>query len=127
MLPNKQIKIVLLLFVLSGVIFLFTKYNPATMPFPQCPLYKYAGIKCPGCGSQRALHQLLNGNISAAFAYNPLLIISLPYLLLAFIFEIEKVKQAYPKIRKTLFGFTAIMIVLIIVIAYFILRNVYGW
>jgi hypothetical protein len=35
-------------------------------------------LPCPGCGSLRAAHQLLHGNLSAAWALNKALLIGLP-------------------------------------------------
>ncbi|HEV2113081.1 MAG TPA: DUF2752 domain-containing protein, partial [Terriglobales bacterium] len=35
---------------------------------------------CPGCGSLRALHQLLHGNLAGALSYNPLMVLSLPFV-----------------------------------------------
>lgn len=49
--------------------------------FPSCPLYKLTGFYCPGCGSTRALHFLLHGDVYSAFAMNPLAILVLPFLL----------------------------------------------
>lgn len=43
------------------------------------------GLKCPGCGSQRAVHYLLNGQFIPAFRANPLLVMSIPYLALGFL------------------------------------------
>ncbi len=48
--------------------------------FPPCPLRYLTGWYCPGCGSLRALHQLLRGNLRAAWALNPLTILLLPFL-----------------------------------------------
>ena len=57
-------------------------FDPATSHlFPPCPLRALTGWYCPGCGSLRALHQLLLGNFRAAFALNPFAVISLPFLL----------------------------------------------
>jgi hypothetical protein len=57
-------------------------YNPAQSRFyPLCLFHQTTGLQCPGCGSLRALHQLLHGHIVAAFGYNALLIVSLPFLL----------------------------------------------
>jgi len=36
------------------------------------------GAQCPGCGSLRAAHQLLHGNLQQAWALNKPLIIGLP-------------------------------------------------
>src|SRR5687768_3288825 len=60
----------------------FYAYNPATENFfPACPFLSLTGFLCPGCGSQRALHQLLHGNFLAALQLNALLVISVPLLL----------------------------------------------
>ncbi|MFY9947795.1 MAG: DUF2752 domain-containing protein [Candidatus Sulfotelmatobacter sp.] len=56
-------------------------FDPATSGlFPPCPLHYLTGWYCPGCGSLRALHQLLHGNLSAAWALNPLTVLLLPFL-----------------------------------------------
>ena len=56
-------------------------FNPATVWFfPPCPFRLVTGYLCPGCGTLRALHQLLNGHVAAAFALNPLMLLLLPYV-----------------------------------------------
>ena len=40
--------------------------------YPRCMFHTLTGLDCPGCGGLRALHQLLHGNVAAAFALNPL-------------------------------------------------------
>ena len=66
----------LLLAVALVTLFLF---EPHGQPFyPQCGLYMATGLACPGCGGLRAVHQLLHGNVTAAFALNPLLFLLLP-------------------------------------------------
>src|SRR6266699_4279686 len=49
--------------------------------FPFCPFRALTGLNCPGCGTTRCLHQLLHGNLIAAFKFNPLFVIALPFLL----------------------------------------------
>src|SRR4029450_5129901 len=49
--------------------------------FPACTFRSLTGLACPGCGSTRALHQLLHGHIGNAFVLNPLLLIVLPIML----------------------------------------------
>lgn len=46
--------------------------------FPPCPFHTMTGLWCPGCGTTRALHQLLHGHVAAAFALNPLAVALLP-------------------------------------------------
>jgi hypothetical protein len=57
-------------------------FDPATSRiFPPCPLRYLTGWYCPGCGSLRAMHQLLHGNVGAAWAMNPLTVVLLPFLI----------------------------------------------
>ena len=74
------ILVLLSLGVLSSVAVLFF-FNPSQSSFyPVCLFHQTTGLLCPGCGSLRALHQLLHGNLAAAFHFNALLISSLPIL-----------------------------------------------
>jgi hypothetical protein len=58
------------------VLFLF---NPAQHSFyPFCIFHRSTGLLCPGCGSLRALHQILHGNFATALRFNALLVVSLP-------------------------------------------------
>ena len=44
--------------------------------FPSCPFHQLSGLDCPGCGSQRAFHSLLQGEILKAADYNLLFVLS---------------------------------------------------
>lgn len=56
-------------------------FDPATSGlFPPCPLRYLTGWYCPGCGSLRAIHQLLHGSLRAAWAMNPMTVVLLPFL-----------------------------------------------
>jgi hypothetical protein len=46
--------------------------------YPVCPFHQMTGLWCPGCGTTRALHQLLHGNLAAAFRFNLLSMTLLP-------------------------------------------------
>ncbi len=60
----------------AAVLFLF---DPSHYPFyPQCLFHRWTGWNCPGCGSLRAMHQLLRGHVVTALRCNALLILSLP-------------------------------------------------
>lgn len=61
-----------------GAIVLFL-FNPAQHSFyPFCFFHRTTGLLCPGCGSLRALHQMLHGHFVAALRFNALLVASLP-------------------------------------------------
>ena len=81
------------------------------------------GLSCPGCGAQRATHELLHLNLKSAFAYNPLLVVSLPYALAGLLLYQTNLKERFPRTRQLLFGQKALLILLSIVILFFIFRN----
>jgi hypothetical protein len=65
----------------AASILMLALFDPATSGFfPPCPVKYLTGWYCPGCGSLRALHQLLHGHLGAAWAMNPLTILLLPFL-----------------------------------------------
>src|SRR2546423_1716517 len=54
-------------------------FNPAQSGYyPLCLFHQSTGMLCPGCGSLRAMHQLLHGHVLAAMHYNALLVLSVP-------------------------------------------------
>lgn len=47
-------------------------FDPMTAGFyPRCPSKLLTGYDCPGCGSLRATHAVLHGDLVAAWHYNP--------------------------------------------------------
>ena len=67
----------------AGAVYLFLFEPGRSGFFPSCPFRALTGFACPGCGSTRGLHCLLHGQWAAAFEFNPLLILSLPFFLFA--------------------------------------------
>ena len=124
---SKQYKVLLLLLFLVFLITAYYLVDPEGQKwFPKCPFYWLTGYKCPGCGSQRVVHHLLHFDITGAFRENALLVTALPYIALAFLFDYAGLKTRWPRARKVLFGFNAILILLVIVIGWWILRNLYS-
>ena len=76
--------------LLAGTIALLTSLSlsdPATWGSGGCPTLTLLKVQCPGCGTMRALHRLLNGNLAGAWRYNPAMIVALPVLLWWIAFE----------------------------------------
>lgn len=46
--------------------------------YPQCPIYRYLHLLCPGCGTMRAVAALLHGNIAKALRLNALTTLLMP-------------------------------------------------
>lgn len=47
--------------------------------YPQCPIYRYLHLLCPGCGTTRALAALLHGNLGEALRLNALTTLLMPF------------------------------------------------
>ena len=72
-------------------------FNPVTARFyPPCPFHKLTGLYCPGCGSTRALHQLLHGHVAAAFDLNPLAVVLLPLAAVGVARELWRATRGHP-------------------------------
>src|SRR5687767_9946485 len=56
----------------AGAVYLFVFEPGRSGFFPICPFRFLTGFTCPGCGTTRALHQILHGHILTAFTLNPL-------------------------------------------------------
>jgi hypothetical protein len=71
--------------LLAGSAYLFVFEPGKTGLFPVCLFRFLTGYQCPGCGSTRAMHQLLHGHFVAAFELNPFFLVAIPFLLYALI------------------------------------------
>jgi len=121
---NVVIIILAVIAVIVGIV-VYSAYDPSVSRFfPKCPFKTLTGFDCPGCGSQRAIHSLLHGDIAGAFRFNALLIISIPFLLL--IGFAELFGKQFPKLNKTVISTTTGIIVLIVLIVWWIGRNIFG-
>jgi hypothetical protein len=120
----KWLKAILLLGITITGLWVYGHYDPAKLLFPKCPFFLVTGFECPGCGSQRAIHQILHGNISKAFFYNPLMVLFIPYMLTGWLFEVIPVSKNVLKWRKRLFGIKAIYIILSLIIIFWFVRNI---
>ena len=98
--------------------------NPEEQGFyPICVFYGLTGRHCPGCGTLRGLHQLLHGNLIAAFGYNPYSMLALPIIGYAFLSAL--MLTAYGRRLPAPFIHPALIWVLLAaVLAFWVLRNV---
>lgn len=111
--------------ILLALVGAYGWFDPARVSFfPPCPFKLLTGLECPGCGSQRCLHQLLHGHVRQAFGYNPLLVLALPYLLIGFLLEYTPIGSQQPAFHQRLYGKTASWTAFGIVLTYWIGRNV---
>ena len=79
---GKRDTIILSVLYLLGIAWMFF-YTHYKVNIILCPTKWALGIPCPGCGMTRAMSLLLKGNIVAAVAMNPNILIALVVMLLA--------------------------------------------
>ena len=110
--------------VVAGVV-IYSTFDPsASRWFPRCPFLMLTGLKCPGCGTQRAIHALLHGDVLSALHFNALLPVIIPLLLLYGYAELVRTRK--PRFYNRVNSVTAILAVLVVVIVWWIVRNIFG-
>ncbi|MGL4328243.1 MAG: DUF2752 domain-containing protein [Tannerellaceae bacterium] len=117
--------IVLLSLALTGLLAYYL-FNPAEqLLFPKCPFLLLTGWQCPGCGSQRAIHDLLHFQIMDALRMNFLVVLAIPYIMLALYCEWMRTKSVrIERIYRLLYGSKASMTIAILFILFMIIRNI---
>ncbi|HEY2146552.1 MAG TPA: DUF2752 domain-containing protein, partial [Pirellulales bacterium] len=100
-------------------------FDPADGGYPVCPFHALTGLHCPGCGTLRAMHELLHGRIAAALAMNPLSTCAIPIMIGAPIWSIAS-RRWRPSARRAGRRWTVHPAWLLVtaIIAFGILRNV---
>jgi Protein of unknown function (DUF2752) len=114
--------VVIWVLLISGSTYVFWFEPGKTGFFPLCPFRLFTGLTCPGCGSTRAMHQLLHGHLEAAFMLNPLFTIALPFLFYALVRHsafIFRGKTPRPNALPSPY----IYLIFIIVLSFWIFRN----
>lgn len=113
--------ILLVLGVMAAALF-FRYYNPEQSRFAlRCPFLLLTGYECPGCGSQRAMYCFMHGKIWEGVQYNYLLPPSLVYAgLLVF-------SPRDSKLSRVLTSRFACWTLLVVIMLWWILRNVWSF
>jgi len=91
--------------------------------FPKCIFYSLTNLDCPGCGSQRAIHALLNGNILQAADYNLLVILFLPILIYSALAAIANTFFNQHWTQKLLYSPFFVKLILTVVLLFWVMRN----
>lgn len=116
--------IILIAVILFLMLLLYFSYNPSESNiFPKCPFYSFTGLYCPGCGSQRAIHEFLHGNIFEGLKHN-FLIMLLPTVLIYDWTVIVINKYSEKPIKNILHSSKTTYIILILVMSFWMLRNI---
>ncbi len=89
--------------------------------FPKCPFLLLTGYQCPGCGSQRAIHCLLHGDIIGAWRYNAFLVLCLPIIATMLLGWLLRKKK--PVFYNAVTGNVMVFVLTTLIVAWWILRN----
>ena len=117
-----------ILSILSFIVFgLAIRYfylnNPSESetPFVICMSKKISNIDCPGCGGQRAFHQLLNGNFIEAAKLNLFIYFFAPLLTYIFLtFALKPFNIELPDIN---ISTKWLIVILLILVLFTLVRN----
>ena len=108
--------------LLAGAAYLFMFEPGKTGFFPVCLFRFLTGYQCPGCGSTRAMHQLLHGHVVAAFELNPFFLLAIPFLLYTLVrYSVIVMRGGVP--RQNTLPAPYIYALFVVVVSFWIFRN----
>lgn len=118
-----QVYIIVTVAVTGSLLYFY--FDPSFYEFfPSCPFHTLTGLYCPGCGSQRAFHALLHGEVASALGYNVLFMLFLPLVIYSAGVTLNNIftKRTFHQhiFRSQLFTLTT----LAVVVLFWILRNI---
>ena len=123
---RRSLVIVLVLTALLVIGVIYFALDPSTSGlFPRCTFLSLTGYKCPGCGTQRAIHALLHGDVAGAFKYNALLLVAIPWIALCLYAESRRLRN--PRLYARLNAPLLIWLFLAMVLLWWLLRNIFNW
>ena len=109
----------------AGVLLALYLFDPASsVLFPKCPFFLLTGLKCPGCGSQRALHELVHLHIGEALRFNAALVLSVPFL--ATLAAAFLLRRQFPGFYAKVNSLPVILTVLALLLLWWVFRNLFG-
>ncbi|MCN9239741.1 DUF2752 domain-containing protein [Streptomyces sp. RY43-2] len=117
--------------VLAGVLAAFA-YVGAVDPnqpghYPVCPLLRFAGVFCPGCGGLRSAHAFVHGDVLAALQDNALAVGG--YLLFAVVWSVWLVRAVRGRPLRLDLGPVHLWCLGTLLVAFTVVRNLPfgGW
>lgn len=114
---------ILLAITLLGIAYLAGHDPSVPGNTPPCPFRVVTGYRCPGCGTLRALHHVLQGNIAAAARLNILAVLALPLAFWIGLSHIYALIWARPP-ASVRFPPWVYHSVLLVILSYWVARNV---
>ncbi len=115
---------ILLLVSIAVALAILYAFNPEETTFmPRCTFRMLTGWSCPGCGLLRFVHAALHGRFLEAIAYNYMLLLLLPYVLLLAIERLVLTGQTQKRWQNIIEGRVLTMALCLLAPLWFVLRN----
>lgn len=130
--PAKRLALaVAVILVTAAACVIYRHFDPEEhVLWPKCIFHLLTGLECPGCGSQRAIHSLLNGEVIKAMHYNLLMVFLLPYLFFFGLLQLFTAKSQNARLKRfcckaelLLYRGRAIRLISVLIIVFWIVRN----
>lgn len=118
----QKVLVILLPFVSVAALWLLARFVLKYVMLPECQLYKWTGLYCPGCGDTRAVIALMNGDVLLSLRQNAL-IIALLLLGIAMYAELLLKVVFEKKFKSPVFNLKFLVIFLILFSVYAVVRN----
>ena len=90
----------------------------------KCIFKLLTGFDCPFCGAQRAIYDILKGDVVTAFYHNPFLFIMSPYILMVILCIIGVIPEG-SRLRAIIYHKKLIILLGILTISWGIARNIW--
>ena len=118
----QKVLVILLPFVSIAALWLLARFVLKYVMLPECQLYKWTGLYCPGCGDTRAVIALMNGDVLLSLRQNAL-IIALLLLGIAMYAELLLKVVFEKQFKSPVFNLKFLVIFLSLFSAYAVVRN----
>ena len=115
----RRIQVAAIWLIVAGAATYLFLFDPEKGGYPSCPFRMLTGLQCPGCGATRSVYNLLHGHPIAAFELNPLLMISLPFLVYGLLSLTTSANTGRAKFAPPRYGW----VVFAIIITFWVFRN----
>ncbi len=117
---------IIIAIIIVVFIAIYFTYDPSKSGFfPKCFSLQLTGYRCPGCGSQRAIHSLLHGNVAAAWRYNAMLVVAIPVMIIYGVGDMMRAR--WRRFHYWLTRPWLVWSIFALILAWWLFRNIFGW
>ncbi len=114
----------MLVLLILGLAAFFFVFNPAdSVLFPKCMFHVLTGYYCPGCGSQRAVHNLVHLNFAGVVSNNFLFLPAAVLIIYHYVYPLANRKFNW-QLPNIFYLKSTPWIIFTVLILFWLLRNI---